>query len=185
MICLQHVSYGYNDLKILKDGFLRPANKTKVSGLYGAEDKDGNQVFSKWIYTRINTDIDKRDSYASFYINSEVLLKTKFVLNVGWQTEDVLRKDDIRIIDGTLLTKKQLYELLINFKETCRLSFLNRKIISKSKKTKSIPLSSDESNEILIQDDIDLHKYLVMYKNKKDKEIDYILKKDYPNVKII
>ncbi len=78
MIYLQHTSYGYHDEQILKDGFLRPAYKTKISGLYGEE-----FGLSKWIYTRINTELDKREMYDSFYINSEVLLKTKFVLNVG------------------------------------------------------------------------------------------------------
>ena len=37
---LQHFSHGYNDKQILKDGFLRPANKTKISALYGSEDKN-------------------------------------------------------------------------------------------------------------------------------------------------
>jgi hypothetical protein len=180
---LQHISYGYNDEQILKDGFLRPANKTKISNLYASQDKNGNQVFSNWIYTRLNTNLDKRDGYADFYISPDILLKTKFVLHSNWKTEDNIVKSNI--IDGTLLTKKNLYELLNNFKEISRLNFLNRIILAKKEDKKIIKSSSDTSNEILIKDDIDLHKYLVMYSDRDDKVVNEIIKNKYPNVKLI
>jgi hypothetical protein len=174
---LQHYSFSGNEEQILKDGFLRPANKTKVSSLYNQQN---TKVFAKWIYTNIDIEVDKIKSFVHFYINPEVLLKTKFVLNVGWKTEDYINKSDI--IDGTLLTKKQLNELLNNFKEICKLTYINDDIIGKNK------LPSSYSNEILIKDDIDLHKYLVMFSNyneDNDKVIKKILKNKYPNVKII
>ncbi len=178
---LQHYSFSSNEEQILKDGFLRPSDKTKITGIsYNIKDKDSKQVFSKWIYTNIDIEVDKIKSFVHFYINPEVLLKTQFILNVGWKTEHATNKNDI--IDGTLLTKTQLYKLLNNFKKICKLTYINNDIIGKTK------LPSSYSNEILIKDDIDLHKYLVMFSNyneDNDKIIKKILKNKYPNVKLI
>ncbi len=171
MIFLQHTSNGSDNtllLKILNDGYLKSGSKVKRVGLYGSNK-------SKWIYLRINTGIDDLDKSAHFYLDNSLLLKTKFVLNIGWITEDNLDKKDI--IDGTKLTKKELNN---------KLKELKKNAINYAKENKFFP--SIMSNEILVKNDIDLHKYLVSFNKyvaKKDDNILNYLKDYYPNVKLI
>jgi hypothetical protein len=123
---------------------------------------------SKWIYLRINTGIDDLDKSAHFYLDNSLLLNTKFVLNVEWCSEDNIDIKDI--IDGTKLTKKELKKNAINY----------------AKENKFF--SSIMSNEILVKNNIDLHKYLVSFNKyvaKKDENILNYLKDYYPNVKLI
>ena len=176
MIYLQHISFGNDDnrfINILKDGYLRPGSKTKQSGLYGSNN-------AKWIYLRINTDINRFDKFAHFYFDNSLLLKTKFVLNISWITEDNLDKKDI--IDGTKLTKEELNELLTKFKKQAYDSFIQKKC--------KVPVNM--SNEILVKNDINLHKYLVGIskylvkdKDKKTKELAAFINENYKNVKMM
>ena len=168
---LHHISYGGDILQILKDGYLRPSSKTGVTGLYSNP--------SKWIYTRISTDIDKQDEDYTFLIDSDVLLHSKFILHTGWKTEDNIRPRDI--IDGTTLTKAKLNKILNLFKEQCILLYNSKKIEMNIRKlttgTSPIHISSHLSNEILIENDIDLHTYLV--KCRGDKTVKKYLKENY------
>ena len=141
--------------------FWKSGSKVKRVGLYGSNK-------SKWIYLRINTGIDDLDKSAHFYLDNSLLLNTKFVLNVGWCSEDNIDIKDI--IDGTKLTKKELKKNAINY----------------AKENKFF--SSIMSNEILVKNNIDLHKYLVSFNKyvaKKDENILNYLKDYYPNVKLI
>jgi hypothetical protein len=131
--------------------------------LYGKE--------SKWIYVRINTEINKSDLSYHFLIDESILLHTKFILHTGWYSEDYECNE---IIDGTKLTKYKLKMILDNFKEMCRLNYDMKKIIGKK-------LQGHHSNEILIKEDIDLHKYLVAY-NGDDKDLLTYIKLNYPKV---
>ncbi len=126
---------------------------------------------SKWIYVRINTEINKSDLSYHFLIDESILLHTKFILHTGWYSEDYECNE---IIDGTKLTKYKLKMILDNFKEMCRLNYDMKKIIGKK-------LQGHHSNEILIKEDIDLHKYLVAY-NGDDKDLLTYIKLNYPKV---
>jgi hypothetical protein len=63
---LQHFSPPENHYRIVKDGFLRPSIKTNNTALYGRP--------SKWIYTRLDTDINKQDHYYHFLLDEKLLL---------------------------------------------------------------------------------------------------------------
>jgi len=172
MISLQHTTWENREMQILVDGFLRPSYRTGIYGIYGEE-----YGFSKWIYTRINTDIDKKDSFGfNLLIDPEVLLSTKFILHIGWKPEESIKKEDI--IDGTKLTKSKLKKILENFKKQCILAYEMRELLGEKN------MNSASSNEILIKDDVDLHKYLSDYRTSDNGIIQY-MKKHYPKVKII
>jgi hypothetical protein len=168
---LQHRTSA-DELKILQDGFLKSSSKTGISHWRG-EDK------SIWIYTRINTDLDRYDGFADFYLDHSLLLHTKFILQVGWQGEEDIKTRDI--IDGTKLTKKKLRDILLAFKNMCVEKYKITCILRGYKD------GSLYSNEILILDDIDLHKYLRKMKLSKDpssKAIRAYLKENYSNVQV-
>lgn len=158
---LQHFSPFENHESIIKEGWLKSGYK---EGLYGKK--------SKWIYVRINTEINQMDSMYDFLIDESVLLHTKFILHTGWYSEDYKCNE---IIDGTQLTKYKLKKILEKFKEICKLNYELKKIIHGKN------MFVHHSNEILIKEDIDLHKYLVAY-NGNEKLIEYI-KINYPKVK--
>ena len=160
---LQHFSPEENHESILKDGWIKPGYKTGKGSLYGKE--------SKWIYVRINTEINASDSSFHFLIDENILLHTKFILHTGLYSEDYECNE---IIDGTKLTKYKLKKMLNKFKEICKLNYEMQKLIGKH-------MQVHHSNEILIKEDIDLHKYLVEYHGMNKELIEYV-KIHYPKV---
>jgi hypothetical protein len=165
---LQHFTLNKYHYDIIKDGFLRPSKKTKNNA--------NHFELANWIYTRINTNINKIDKdWHVFLIDSKVLLHTDFILHTSWTSE--LDKCN-QIIHGKKLNEKKLLTILENFREVAKYNFNIDRIIHK------IPLSySIYSNEILIKEDIDLHQYLLEYHGDDKETIEY-LKEHYPNVKI-
>lgn len=182
MIYLQHFSYGADEdrfLKILKEGYLKPSFKTNVRSLYQNEG-------SKWIYTRISTDIVKSDEYfGHFYLDYSLLLNTTFVLHTGWDTEDKI--ESYQIIDGTKLKKSQLEKLLLQFKSLCIENYKFNRLIAKINKRPMVNSKDYKyTNEILIKDDINLHKYLRKINiNEDEDKIKKYVKKHYKKVNIL
>lgn len=167
-ILLQHDSYGNtktgtHNMEILQSGYLRSSLKTGNTALHGDEPID-------WIFVRINTDSSyKTEQNANYYINPICLLKTKFILHIGWVGD--VEKNDI-IIDGTKLTKNKLIKLLENFKQRAKLQVDLKCILNEDKHHvyKRHRMWTLHSNEILIKNDIDLHKYLVNFRGSKKEE---------------
>jgi hypothetical protein len=162
---LQHFSPIDNHYLIVKDGFLKSSSKTNNIALFGKP--------SKWIYTRLDTDINKYDHHYHFLLDENLLLHTKFILNTSWLSED--NKPNY-IIDGTTLTKQKLHKILDKFKQIAKLTFEFNHLLKKTDLK-----MSQHSNEILIQDDIDLHKYLIKYNGGDQDTIEY-LNTHYKNV---
>lgn len=160
-ILLQHTSYGGHNMEILQSGFLRPSSKTGISALYGD--------LSDWSFVRIDTGLHKGETISNFYIDPLCLLKTKFILHTGWEGD--VQKGDI-IIDGTKLTKYKLLKLLENFKQRARLRVELIQLLYGRNRLRSDAINS---NEILIKNDIDLHKYLVEFRGYNDEEDQYYL----------
>lgn len=161
---LQHFSKKKYHYEIVKNGYLQSSKKTNNNA--------NHYEPADWIYTRINTDIDKDDkNWHVFLIDLTVLLHTDFILHTEWTSE--LYKCN-EIIHGKKLNKKKLINLFENFKEVAIHTYNMNKIIHKS-------YSSIYSNEILIKEDIDLHKYLLEYHGDDKETIEY-LKENYPHV---
>ncbi len=161
---IQHFSKKKYHYDIVKNGYLQSSIKTKNNSNHFEP--------AEWIYTRINTDIDDYDkNWHVFLIDPTVLLHTDFILHTDWTSE--LYKCN-QIIHGKNLNKKKLLNLLENFKEVAKYNYNINKIIYKS-------WMSIHSNEILIKEDIDLHKYLLEY-HGDDKETIGYLKEHYPHV---
>ncbi len=152
-------NYIYN---ILNDGFLKSSNKTKNVRLFGK--KEG----SPYIYLRIG----KRSDYANIYLDYKLLLENVFYLQTGWSAIPSTEK-----IDGRKLTQEQLIELLKNF---------NNKVnyyIKKNKQNKAFMIQM--SNEIIIEKNINLKKYLKKVNiSKYDKKISDLIDNKYNNVQL-
>lgn len=182
---LEHFSKRASDdlmLKILKDGYLKPNSQT--GELRMCETCD-------WIFTRINTGINKTEnSYRTFIIDAKLLLENKFILHFGWQG---CRNDNDVIIDGTKLNNEQLEELSVAFRDEAKRRYkeemkVARKVFKEKMKKLgkvgyTLPDAPWTSNEILIKNNISLHKYLVdflPYNSDWTKSIDYYNKHYHP-----
>ena len=135
----------YNNIKtILKDGYLKSGQKTGNHHLYG-------NSTSKYIYLTLAT----KSCFGNMYLNPDLLLETKFILHINWSGE---ANDDDIIYDGLKLTKPELYNILSTYQKLLKLNVIMPKFMN---------------SEILILNDIDLHKYLLKVQ-VKPKDIDFI-----------
>jgi len=149
---LLHNTLSSDPLTILKSGKLLPSAKTKNVQLFGHEHG------SPYIFLRLQR---KRDS-GTFYLDYKLLLETKFYLHLGWKGEP-----DGKLIDGTKLSLTELTELLEEFGKKVDAYYI--------KQNKKWGMLQMMSNEILVANDIDLHKYLKkIYPN-------YLITKDMKN----
>lgn len=169
---LQHYSHKKYHYDIVKNGWLQPSIKTKNNA--------NHFELASWIYTRINTDINKEDrEWATFVIDPMCLLHSEFILHTSWTSE---LDECSHIIDGKKLKKSEIKKILEHFKKISIHNFDIEKILNKE--IKGYSSISYMSNEILIKEDIDLHQYLLEYHGDDKKTIEY-LKEHYPKVKII
>ena len=146
--------------EILSDGKLKSSSETKNVRMYGI--KEG----SKYIYLRLN---QKNDS-GNLYLDHKLLLETVFYLHTRWYGEPRTEK-----IDGRKLTLEQLNKILQDFRKE-----VQKRFKMKQKKT-FIDLFM--SNEILVKNKIDLHKYLKKIKiNDMKLETKNILNNLYQSV---
>jgi hypothetical protein len=103
-------------------------------------------------------------------LDNNLLLENISHLNLGWNGGP--SKNSINI-DGSKITKKELKEILKKYRN-------------------NVKNKNDTYHEILVEEDIDLVKYLrklTLFKSDKDKKTYYkllqLMKRKYPNVEII
>ena len=191
------VDYTFND--VLKSGKLRSSSKTKNVGMFG------RTKGSKHIFLRI----DQKNDIGNLYLDPSFLLNTSFYLQIGW--DDGL--PNTKKIDGRKLSQEQLEQLLQQFSKEVKKDIIRRfhkkKLQMKSFENSEFAVDDDNideeynkldekdyfifshSNEILVENNIDLKKYLrkiVLTKdiegyNKKDEIIETV-KQMYPNVEL-
>jgi hypothetical protein len=130
-------------LAVLKSGYLLSSAKTKNIQLFGNSNGDG--AGSPYIFLRLQ----RKGDAGTFYLDYKLLLETKFYLHIGWKGEP-----EGKIIDGTKLTEIELKELLDDFGKKVDENYKN------ASKRNGFTLPRIMSNEILVANDIDLHKYL-------------------------
>lgn len=161
---LLHNTLSTDPLTILKSGKLLSSAKTKNVQLFGY--KKG----SPYIFLRLQRKLDG----GTFYLDYKLLLETKFYLHLGWKGEP-----EGKIIDGTKLSLTELTALLEEFGKKVD------EYYTKAKKRMVMPRMM--SNEILVANDIDLHKYLKkIYPNYLiTKDMKKEIKSMYPNVELI
>jgi hypothetical protein len=189
----------YDFLDIIKSGKLKSSSKTKNVGMFG------RTKGSKHIFLRIDQDYD----LGNFYLDPSFLLNTSFYLQIGWDDG----YPNTKKIDGRTLSKKQLEQLLQQFSKEVKKHIIrksldldddddddddNNKIIVADDKVdeeynkldiNDIKRFVGHSNEILVENNIDLKKYLrkiILTKKldgyeKKDEIIETV-KQMYPNV---
>ena len=181
----------YDFLDIIKSGKLRSSSKTKNVGMFG------RTKGSKHIFLRI----DQKNDIGNLYLDPSFLLNTSFYLQIGW--DDGL--PNTKKIDGRKLSKEQLEQLLKKFSKEVKKHIIRKsfdldedeiiidddKVDEKYNKLdiNDIKRFVGHSNEILVENNIDLKKYLrkiILTKKldgyeKKD-EIIEIVKQMYPNV---
>jgi len=165
---LLHTIFGneFDDYKkILTDGKLKSSSKTKNIKMYGWDEG------SKYIFLRI----DQKGDYANLYLDYKLLLETNFYLHTGWKGEPHGEK-----INGKKLTLEQLDTLLDDFKKEIKLYKKNRK------KNAKFPIDAMMTNEILVEKNIDLNKYLkkikLPFNAKKNQELVNIAKNINPDI---
>jgi hypothetical protein len=193
------VDFTFND--ILKSGKLRSSSKTKNVGMFG------RTKGSKHIFLRI----DQKNDIGNLYLDPSFLLNTSFHLQLGWDDG----YPNTKKIDGRKLSQEQLEQLLQQFAKEVKKDIVRRVHNWNKKNEKKSQMKSsandefivddnnvDEeynkldkkyynSNEILVENNIDLKKYLrkiVLTKdiegyNKKDEIIETV-KEMYPNVEL-
>ena len=151
--------------KILTDGKLKSSSKTNNIKMYGWDEG------SKYIFLRI----DQKGDYGNLYLDYKLLLETNFYLHTGWNGEPQGEK-----INGKKLSLEQLDTLLDDFKKDIKLYKKNWK------KNTKFPIDTMMTNEILVEKNIDLKKYLKKIKfpfdAKKNQELINIAKKINPDV---
>jgi hypothetical protein len=196
MIYLHHMSFGADlarHTKILKDGYLRPGYKTGVSEMYG-------KPTSKWVYVSLPILRKQQRMVSHYMIDPMCLLTTRFVIHEFWRSEDNI--DPKGMYDGRTLTPTKLKTILKKFIERCQRKYytekrkyvvsLQRKEITKAEYEQSLDRLQTmyTDNEILVENDIDLHTYLrglyifdsCKLTPKKQQLLSYI-RKTYPDVK--
>lgn len=140
---LQHINYARNMKAILEDGYLRPGSKTGVATHYYEEGT------AQVIFLRISTDFDRNDKHAHFFLDPNLLLETKFVMRCSWAGPYIFPTE--KVLDGTNLNSTKIKRILTNFKKKC---------IKEAEYSGDGDVDSIHTNEILIFNDINLHKYL-------------------------
>ena len=150
--------------KILSDGKLKSSSKTKNVRMYGWQEG------SKYIYLRLN----QKNEFANLYLDHKLLLENVFYLHTGWLATPKTEK-----IDGRKLTLEQLNKILLDFRKEVKKN--HSPSIMMTNESHSMPLMM--TNEILIKNNIDLHKYLKKIKitNMNSKTVN-ILNNLYQNV---
>ena len=148
--------------KTLKDGYMKPSSITKNVQMYGHE------TGSKYIYFKLPYG---NDTVGCFYFDDKLLLENVFYLQIGWHGEPVVDK-----IDGRRLTYDQLKQILKKFK---------RKIDYFVKKRKLEGKYANLTNEILLEKNVSLEKYLVAMQTFGDKKMKKYVETKYPDVQIM
>jgi hypothetical protein len=158
---LLHTTDQENIINILRDGYLRSSVETKNIRMFGQPHG------SSYIYLRIA----KNNDYGNLVLSSKLLLNNSFYLNTGWKAEP----DNTKLYNGFTLNKKNKNNILKNF---------SKKVFRFYKKM-PFPLVM-MSNEILVNNPINLYKYLKkVYISEFNQEINDIIKKYYPDVQLV
>lgn len=165
---LLHSTLGTKTSKILKSGYLLPSAKTKNIQLFG----DNNGAGSPYIFLRLQ----RKGDVGTFYLDYKLLLEAKFYLHIGWKGEP-----EGKLIDGTKLTEIELKNILDDFGKKVDENY------KQTAKRDGFTLPRMMSNEILVANDIDLHKYLQKISTPDlftEKELAYV-KTNYPGIKFL
>lgn len=160
---LLHVATIKSMNKALKDGYMKPSSVTKNVQMYGQ--KQG----SDYIYFKLPYGNDAYSS--SFYFDDKLLLENVFYLQTGWNGGPVVDK-----IDGRKLSYDKLKKILKKFKR--RIKYFVKKRESEGK-------YANLTNEILVEKNVSLEKYLVKMQTYGDKKMKKYVEANYPNVEII
>lgn len=155
-----------NIYKILQDGYLRPGTKTGVVRMWGWNNP------SKYIYLTIS---HFNAIFSNFELDSNLLLENISWLNTYWNGEP--NKNSIKV-DGSKIDKKQLQKILKKYRNDIKSRYRGGE-------------NDDTLHEILLENDIDLVKYLRKLKLSRSftgKKTYYklltLMKTKYPNVEI-
>lgn len=150
-----------NIYKIMQSGYLKPGSKTGVVRMWGWDKP------TKYIYLMF---FDIAGGLPHFELDSNLLLDNIAWLNKSWSS--VPSKNAIKV-DGSKINSTQLQKILRKYR-------------------KSLSTDNSSVHEILLEKDIDLVKYLQkirLVRNDKSKKtykkLLILMKKKYPNVKII
>jgi len=200
------VDFTFND--ILRSGKLRSSSKTKNIGMFAMFEG------SKHIFLRI----DQKKDIGNLYLDPSFLLNTSFHLQFGWDDgyPNTKKIDGRKLSKEQLDQLLQQFEKQVKKNIISRFHYLKKKKEKKSQKESSVNdefvidddnvdeeydklekidmydrIRISHSNEILVENNIDLKKYLrkiVLTKsiegyNKKDEIIETV-KEMYPNVEL-